>query len=59
MAGGPRVHQKMLIGRRSQGTVHEGEAADKLRHGQFELADEDAAGRGDGKADAVRAGGQR
>ena len=59
MAGGARVYQKMLIGRRSQGAAHDGQAADKLRHGQFELADEDPARRGDRKADAVRARRQR
>src|SRR6266478_279649 len=56
MAGGARVYQKMLIGSRSQHAAHEGETADELRDGQLELADEDAARRGDGEADAVNAG---
>ena len=59
MAGGARVHQKILIGGRTQRAAHQGEAADELRDGQFELADEDSARRGDGKADAVRTGRER
>ena len=59
MAGGARVHQKILIGGRTQRSAHQGEAADELRDGQFELADEDSARRGDGKADAVRTGRER
>jgi hypothetical protein len=59
MAGGARVHQKVLIGGGSQRAAHKGEAADKLRDRKFELAHQDAARRGDGKADAVRASRQR
>lgn len=59
MAGGACVHQKMLIGSHSQRAAHDGQAADKLRHGEFELADEDTSRRRNWKADAVRAGGQR
>jgi hypothetical protein len=43
MALGARVHEKMLVGGRAQRAAHDGEAVDKLRHGQFELADEDTA----------------
>src|SRR5207245_9725917 len=39
VTGGARVHQKVLIRSRAQGAAHEGETADKLRDGQFELAD--------------------
>jgi hypothetical protein len=53
MAGGARVHKKMLIGGRSQSTAHVREAADKLRDRKFELADENTARRRDGKAKAV------
>jgi hypothetical protein len=53
MACGARVHEKMLIGGRSQSTAHVGEAADKLRDRKFELADENTAARRDGKAKAV------
>jgi hypothetical protein len=45
----------MLIGGRSQGAAHGGEAADKLRDRKFELADENPAPRRDGKAQAVDA----
>ena len=59
MAGGARIHEQVLIGGRSQSTAHGGQAADELRDGQFELADQHTARRRDGKAEAVRAGRQR
>ena len=59
MAGSAGVDQEVEIRGASQRAAHEGEAADKLRDGEFELADQDAARSGDGKPGAVRAGGQR
>jgi hypothetical protein len=45
----------MLIGGRSQGAAHVGEAAHKLRDRKFELTDEDPAPRRDRKAQAIDA----
>ncbi len=59
MAGGARIHEQVLIGGISQDAPHGGQAADELRDGQFELADQHTARRRDGKAGAVRAGRQR
>src|SRR5579862_4563379 len=56
VAGGARVHQKMLIGGCAESAPHDGEAADELRHGQLELADQYAAWRRHGKANVVRTG---
>jgi hypothetical protein len=56
---GARVHQKILIGGLAEYASHDRETVDELRNGKLELADEDAPGSGDRKADAVYAGGER
>ena len=59
MPGGTRIHEEILICGRSHVATHERQTANELRDGQFELADQHAARRRDGKAGAVRAGRQR
>jgi hypothetical protein len=59
MAGGASVDQETKIGGAAHGSPHDRQAADKLRDGKFELADQDTARSGDGKPGAVRAGRQR
>jgi hypothetical protein len=58
MAGSAGVDQKVEIRGASNSSPHDREAADKLRDGEFELADQDASRSRDGKPGAVRAGGQ-
>jgi hypothetical protein len=48
----------MLIGRWAQTAPHQSQAAHELRQGQLELADEDAAGAGDGETETVDTGRQ-
>src|SRR5579863_4052130 len=59
MAGGARIYEQVLVGGISHDAAHGGQAADELRDGQFELADQHTARSRDGKASAVRAGRQR
>jgi hypothetical protein len=59
MAGSTRVDQKIEIRGGTHSSPHDRQAADKLRDGKFELADEDAAWRRDGKPAAARTGRQR
>ena len=50
MAGGARIHEQVLIGGIAHGSPHGGQAADELRDGKFELADQHTARSRDGKA---------
>src|ERR1035437_1022369 len=59
MAGGASVDQQIEIRGGTQSSPHDRQAADKLRDGKFELADQDATRSGDGKPGAARAGRQR
>ena len=59
MAGGARIYEQVLGGGISQDAPHGGQAADELRDGQFERADQHAARSGDGEAGAIRASRQR
>jgi len=59
MTGGARIYEQVLVGGISQDAPHGGQAADELRDGQFELADQHTAWSRDGKAGAIRAGRQR
>src|SRR5204862_7377210 len=59
MAGGAGVDQEIEIRGGAHSSSHDRQTADKLRDGKFELADQDAARRGDGTPSAVRTGRQR
>src|ERR1035438_153915 len=59
MAGSASVDQEIEIRGGTHGAPHDRQAAYKLRDGKFELADQDAARRGDGNPGAARAGRQR
>ena len=59
MAGCTRVHQQPLVGGRAQRAAHHGQAADKLRYRQLELADQHGPWLSDRKAETVHAGRQR
>jgi hypothetical protein len=59
MAHGAGVHQQILVGGGSERTAHGRQPGNKLRHREFELADEYTAGGGHGEASAVLSGGQR
>ena len=59
MAHTSPVDQEIEICGASHNSPHDRQATDKLRDGKFELADQDAWRRGDGKPGAARAGRQR
>src|ERR1035437_3919381 len=59
MAGSAGVDQEIEIRGGTHSSPHDRQAADKLRDGKFELADQDASRSGDGKPGAARAGRQR
>jgi hypothetical protein len=50
---GARVHQQILVGGGAHGAAHRRQARHKLRCGQFELADQNPARRGDVETGAV------
>jgi hypothetical protein len=58
VASGVGIDEQTLIGRRAQTAPHPNQAGHELRHRQFELADENAAGAGDLETEAVDAGSQ-
>jgi len=58
MARGAGVHQQILVGGGPERTAHGGQPGNELRHGEFELADQDTAGGGHDETGAVLPGGQ-